>query len=235
MKKTQIARQLVAIANELDAAGNPEAADKVDAALEQTAEESDARSLVASAIEGAEKSGYLAKILDQRNPSSPNRLGSFFDEDQTATSLKSANWRPYSHPAISPPAKGYVADIPGTVGMVDLATLPPDMIVTASDPKGTHGTKGGGYSVEVPLDPSKLPQTKQTTALLGPGQTPDDPPVLWTIFPGDPFGASIVGVHELSPIQAKNPEKFDTSTGSFQLTVQEALDHGFKYGKVALK
>lgn len=234
MKKTQIARQLVAIANELDAAGNPEAADKVDAALEQTAEESNARSPVASAIEGAEKSGYLAKILDQRNPSSPNRLGSFFDEDQTASSLKSANWRPYSHRAISPPAKGYVADIPGTVGMVDLNTLPPDMIITASDPKGTHGKPGGGYSVEVPLDPSKLPQTKQTTALLGPGQTPDDPPVLWTIFPGEPFGASIVGTVKLSPIQTTK-EDFDTSSGSFQLTVQEALDHGFEYGKVALK
>lgn len=234
MEKSQIARQLVAIANELDAAGNPEAADKVDAALEQTAEESNATSLVVSAIEGAEKSGYLAKILDQRNPSSPNRLGSFFDEDQTASSLKSANWRPYSHPEIIPPAKGYVADIPGTLGMVDLNTLPPDMIITASDPKGTHGTKGGGYSVEVPLDASKLMKKSQTTAIIGPDKNKEDPLILYTIFPGDPFGASIVGTHELSPIQTTKGG-FDTSSGSFQLTVQEALDHGFKYGKVALK
>jgi hypothetical protein len=235
MKKTQIARELVAIANELDAAGNTAAADKVDAVLEQTAAEPDAKQLVASAIEGAEKSGYLANILDQRNPSSPNRLGSFFVEDQSASSLKSANWKPYSHKDIIPPAKGYVADIPGTVGMIGLNTLPPDMIITASDPKGTHGTKGGGYSVEVPLDPSKLPQASQTTAIIGPGQNKEDPLALWTIFPGTPFEGVIVGTHELSPIQAKNPEKFDTSTGSFQLTVQEALDQGFKYGKVALK
>lgn len=234
MKKTQIARQLVAIANELDAAGNPEAADKVDAALEQTAEESDARSLVASAIEGAEKSGYLAKILDQRNPSSPNRLGSFFAEDQTASSLKSANWKPYSHSDINPPAKGYVADIPGTVGMVELSTLPPDMVITASDPKGTHGTKGGGYSVEVPLDASKLPKTSQTTALIGPDKNKEDPLILYTIFPGTPFDGVIVGTHPLSPIQTTK-EGFDTSSGSFQLTVQEAIDHGFKHGKVALK
>lgn len=234
MKKTNIARQLVSLANDLDAYGNTEAADQVDAALVETSEPNPA-DLVAAAIDDAEKSGYLAKILDQRNPSSPNRLGSFFSEDQTAGSLKSANWRAYSHDEIRPPAKGYVADIPGTVGMVNLNTLPPDMIITASDPKGTHGTEGGGYSVEVPLDPSKLPQTPETTAIIGPDKNKEDPLILYTIFPGKPFKGVIVGTHDLSPIKAKNPEKFDTSTGSFQLTVQEALDQGFKYGKVALK
>jgi len=37
MKKTQIARELVSIANDLDAAGKTEAADKVDAILAETA------------------------------------------------------------------------------------------------------------------------------------------------------------------------------------------------------
>lgn len=231
MKKTNIARQLVSLANDLDASGNTEAADQVDAALVETSKPNPA-DLVAAAIDDAAASGYLAKVLDQRNPSSPNRLGSFFAKDQTAESLKSAAWRPFSHPAVNAPAEAFQADIPGTVGMVELSKLPQDMVVTASDPKGTHGTKGGGYSVEVPMDVDKLPTSTYTTALVGPGKSG---PTLWTVFPGDPFGASIVGTHEESSIIANNPHKFDTTESSFKLTVGEAIEQGFKYGKVATK
>lgn len=233
MKKiSTIISDLIRIANELDDAGATDAAGKVDEVVGALADGESARAKVAAAIDDAAASGYLAKVLDQRNPSSPSRLGSFFTEDQTADSLKEANWRPFIHPAVSAPAEAFQADIPGTVGMVELSKLHKDMVVTASDPKGTHGTKGGGYSIEVPLDSSQLPKSEYTTALVGPGK---DGPTLWTVFPGDPFGASIVGTHEDSPIIAKNPEKFDTSAPSFQLTVGEALDHGFKYGKVSSK
>ena len=233
MKKvSNIVGQLVRIANELDQAGQTDLADKVDNVAEKLSDAESARAKVAAAIDDAAASGYLAKVLDQRNPSSPNRLGSFFTVDQTAESLKAANWRPFKHPAVNAPAEAFQADIPGTVGMVELSTLPMNMVVTASDPKGTHGSKGGGYSIEIPMDANSLPTSTYTTALVGPGAAG---PTLWTVFPGDPFGASIVGTHEDSPIITKNKEKFDTSSPAFKLTVGEAIEHGFKYGKVASK
>jgi hypothetical protein len=68
----------------------------------------------------------VQKVLVTRNPG-PNAMGSVFGEAQTPQSLAAADWQPYSHPSIQSPAAGFVAKIPGTVGVVELNTLNPSM------------------------------------------------------------------------------------------------------------
>jgi len=230
-----IIRKLALVANQLDKAGLFKRANEVDSVLSSMVEGNSgsnnggsAKDLMREVIEGAEENGYLSRILSQRNPSSSSRAGSFFLEDQTAESLKSADWQPFAHPAISPPAIGFRASIPGTVGMVELSKLPPGTMVMATDPKRTHGTKGGGYSVEVLMDSDNLPESDYTTALVGPGEK-GETHVLWTIFPGSPNGASIVGTHDLAPIKPPNSDDFRVWE---EIPVSEAIESGFKFGKV---
>ena len=99
-----------------------------------------------------------------------------------------------------------------------------------TDPKGTHGTDGGGFSAEVIMSGDNLPKSGHTTMLLGPGRNGGT--ALWTIFPGDPTGASIVGTNENSPIKPSNPESFRIWQ---EIPASEALEQGFKFAKVVEK
>lgn len=240
-KNASILKRLLKVANEFDRNGLTKEADQLDGIIRSLAEdesfqneesedttEGEQSSPVAEALEEAAQSGYLAKVLDQRNPSSPNKAGSYFLEDQDLQSLKAANWEPYSHPAIGGPAQGFRAPIPGVVGVVKLSDLPQDMMVMATDPKETHGTEGGGFSIEAKLDNDSLPTSEYTTALLGPARD-SDKLTLWTVFPGDPTGASIVGTHAQSPLKPKDPGSFKVWE---EIPVRDALAQGFEYGKV---
>jgi len=219
------------IANELDGSDQSEKADTLDEAAREIVEsvnpEQNSEIDIVKILEEANQSGYLDQILKQRNPSSPEKAGSTFQTDLTSSDLVSANWIPYSHSAINPPAQGFSAPIPGTVGIVNLADLPEGTMVMLTDPKGTHGTEGGGFSAEVRMDDGNLPTSDSTTMLIGPGR--EGGLALWTIFPGDPTGASIVGEHEDSAAHPSSPESFRTWQ---EIPVSEAIMQGLSFGKV---
>lgn len=86
MNKDRI-KWLRSMASKLDQMGYTKAADEIDEVLQSSVNESP----VPKALEFAAQSEYLAKILDQRNPSSPNKAGSVFLNDQDLKSLQSAN------------------------------------------------------------------------------------------------------------------------------------------------
>lgn len=153
---------------------------------------------------------YLVECLVDRTEATAK--GSFFTAPQTVETLKAADWEPYAHPDVNAPAVGFKAPIPGTVGVVDLRTLPKDTIVTlygkVEDPNpDITGT------VVFPKD--QLPKADFTTLLLGPGD--DGIEVVWTFFPGEPVRFSSIKGKELI---------------GKKITVAEAIDMSILYGKV---
>lgn len=137
------------------------------------------RDRIARAFDSAGE--YFNACLAQRNPG-PAALGSVFLTRQDRASLLAADWQPYEHPDVSAPAVAFRADIPGTVGVVRLADLPPDTPVRLADPKGT------GFVEATALLPEG-PRATFTTLLLGPARDGSGE-TLWTLFPGEPVRPS---------------------------------------------
>lgn len=161
---------------------------------------------------------YLAKVLEQRNPG-PKSLGSFFAEEQTPQSLMEADWRPYHHPAILDGVQGFLADIPGYLGlvhidMVDFWDIP---LFLAPSRKGT-----GFMEVTCTRDRNSVSDLESlrrsfSVALVGPGENGSD--ILWTVFPGDPIQPSAMEC----PVDFLEPLEIDAN---------KARELGFEWAKV---
>ncbi len=70
---------------------------------------------------------YLARSIKQRTPG-PDSAGSTFSQPVSIQDLIGAGWKPYKHPAISSPARGFKAPIPGTLGIADINEAPEEVI-----------------------------------------------------------------------------------------------------------
>jgi hypothetical protein len=154
---------------------------------------------------------YLTQCLEQRNPG-PDAKGSFFDETQTVESLVAASWEEYSHPNILSPAIGFRAKLPGTVGIVDLATL------HASTPVVLNGKETDpdlDITGSVKLAKEDLPKSEYTTLLIEPDNGKE---VVSTFFPGDPTPFSRIKDRKLI---------------GKQMNVALALQMGIRYGKIS--
>jgi hypothetical protein len=152
---------------------------------------------------------YLDACLTQRNPG-PGALGSVFLTAQTRETILAADWMPFDHPEVKAPAVAFRANIPGIVGVVNLATLPPNTRVILADPKGT------GY-VEATAMLPEGPEVTYTTILLGPARDGSGE-TLWTIFPGEPVSPSRVSAD---------------GRNNLATTAREALALGMTVAKVA--
>jgi hypothetical protein len=158
---------------------------------------------------------YLAKTLLTRNPG-PESEGSTFLDPQSVESLATAEWSDANDSAISAPAVGYVSNIPGLLGIVELSKLNPQ-----APCEMVQGHKKGIPFVSPVVSPASLPQEMKvvnfTTLLCGPG---DNGLIVWTFFPGGAIPPST-----MEPSEATAAVK----------TVADAIRLGFAYGKVAGK
>lgn len=165
---------------------------------------------VAAAI-AATPSDYMTKVLAQRNEG-PESLGSTFLFPQTAESLAAAQWEVFHHDAISAPATGYRASIPGKLGVVRVGSIAGDLFLSPS-------RKGTGFMevvIKVPRTDDHRPTVEFSVALVGPGD--GGLPVLWTVFPGDPIA----------------PSTMEVSGDARPISVAEAKALGFEFAKVEL-
>jgi hypothetical protein len=153
---------------------------------------------------------YWNSTVNQRSMKSEMVAGSRYDmsPEEIENSLLNADWKPYSHPNINAPAKGYVADIAGYIGIIPLSKLPKDKTVVLDDRKNTG-------KVSVVADGVLGEKVNFTVILIGPHQGND---VVWTFHPGEPIMPSIV--------------EAGTDMNGKEITVQEAIEMGFEYAKL---
>ena len=168
---------------------------------------------VKAAIQRSLDMPHFKNTFITRNPG-PESEGSTFKRRQTPQSLMKANWKPFSHPSIQAPAIGYSAPIPGTMNIVKLTELDPDTPV-----RMVLGHKGETPFVTALLSPRDIGMTgipvDHTVILLGPGE---DGLIVWTFFPGDP----------IMPSSTEPSAETDAVE-----TVEDAINLGFMYGKIA--
>jgi hypothetical protein len=171
--------------------------------------------VVKAAIQRSLDMPHFKNTFITRNPG-PESEGSTFNRRQTPQSLMKAKWAPFSHPSIQAPAVGYSAPISGTMNLIKLTDLDPDTPV-----KMVLGHKGETPFVTALLSPRDIgiagTPVDHTVILLGPG---DDGNIVWTFFPGDPIQPS-----STEPSRETRAAK----------TVEDAINLGFMYGKIAGK
>ncbi len=184
----------------------------------------------------------MTSSFAQRNPSSETQTGSVFDTDQDAKSLLEAEWEYASDPDspvydpdvdTSIGAHAFRSNIGGTLGVVQLDTLNPDMTVRLQPSHQGHGIiRDDGHPHrgevacelvgEVPIENRKV---GYTTLIVGPTSIESDEMCIWTFFPG-PAGKRYPPIAWIV-IQ----EKYGSMSESFDITVREALELGFKFCK----
>lgn len=129
--------------------------------------------------------GYFEKTLAQRAGLDPAACGSIYENISAPlleTALKAVTWEPYTHPAILSDCTGFWAQLPGRLGVVELASLPPESQVTLDDRKGT-GT------VSAIVKGRKGALVGFTVLILGPAHGVE---VVYTFHPGAPVAPSQV-------------------------------------------
>ena len=216
-------RSLVKIANKLDSLGLTKEADVVDREiirlaqmdemidLEKDEGSSDASSRVKSAIEASIGMPHFEGAFRTRNPSSESE-GSTFLEAQSPESLMDAKWSEYNHPDVKAPAVAFRADISGYFGIIELSEIDPETPVEIV--KAHKGALEEAACI-IPASSVSRPEASFTTILLGPG---GDKEIVWTFFPGPPIApSSMPWTQDLA----------DSVT-----TVGDAIEAGFKYGKL---
>jgi hypothetical protein len=176
---------------------------------------------------------YLARSIKQRTPG-PDSAGSTFSQPVSIQDLIGAGWKPYKHPAISSPARGFKAPIPGTLGIADINEAPEEVIFQPA-----HGGKAmtkepnpqtGEPEVlaEVVANvPEQARGVEHTTLLLGPSRADPKKLQVWTFFPGDPTPQ----LPEITMREVK--EKFNTTEDQIPGTKQDAIDMGYGFVKHA--
>lgn len=220
--------KLIRLANRLDEKGLYEEANIIDKAIKLYAEEDEVEQEPLEELEEPEAPGpelvspaekvraafentpvdYLASNLAMRNPGA-DAEGSIFAEPQSKESLQNAAWEPFKHPSIQSPAEGFIAPIPGKMGIVPLADVPGDTPVTLTDPKGTG-------KLSAVLQGLPRADVDYTIALVGPH---GDNEVIYTFFPGDPIAPSMLDADSVS-------------TDNRNITAADAVNLGFEYAKI---
>jgi hypothetical protein len=155
--------------------------------------------------------GYFEKTLAQRAELSGSAAGSIYpgvDEAQLEQMLLTADWEEYSHPAVMSECVAYKANIPGKLGIVDLASLPVETVVTLDDRKNTG-------KVSATVKGVRGQDVDFTVLILGPEQGEE---VIFTFHPGDPVSPSQVQV--------------EPGTHGRQVTVSEAQGMGLGTAKI---
>jgi len=166
---------------------------------------------------------YFHKTLSQRLVNSPMRAGSWYDyasEEELLEAVKSAEWEPYSHSEIKGAAQGFRARLPGYFGMATLANVPAHAEVKLIDPKGGKADWDGKQKVgpAVSREFFQAPKVEYSTLLIGPLSNTIG---FWTVYPGEPIAPS------------DTDREFDGEDRHNKvITVQEAMDMGFKYAKI---
>lgn len=103
--------------------------------------------------------------------------------DELEYSLRHADWKPYTHPSIAEGCKGFIThDLRGHLGIVALADLPPETMVTLDDRKNT-GT------ISATVCGAVGPVVNYAVGIVG---LEDGRPVVYTVHPGDPISPSKV-------------------------------------------
>lgn len=194
-------------------------------------EEQDVASMVASAFQNTDPE-YLERSIKQRTPG-PEAAGSTFSGPVSIQDLIQADWKPYKHPAISSPAVGFKAPIPGTLGIADIndISVPNDVMFQPA-----HGGKAmtkepnpqtGETEVlaeAVANIPAAARKVEHTTLLLGPSREDPNKLQVWTFFPGDP-------TPQLPEVTMREVKKrFETTEDRIWGTKEDAED--LKYGFV---
>jgi hypothetical protein len=197
-------------------------------------EEQDVASMVASAFQNTDPE-YLERSIKQRTPG-PEAAGSTFSGPVSIQDLIQAGWQPYKHPAISSPALGFKAAIPGVLGIADINEAPDEVVFQPA-----HGGKAmtkepnpqtGEPEVlaEVVADiPAAAREVGHTTLLIGPSRENPDKLQVWTFFPGDPTPQ----LPEITMREVK--EKYNTTEDRIRGSKQDAIDMGYgfvKHGKI---
>ena len=175
-------------------------------------ESQNASELVKTAITNSKEkmADYWNNTLKQRSMKSDMVAGSRYNlsPEQIEESLLNADWTPYQHENVKPPAKAYKANIAGYEGIIKLNTLPQDKTVVLDDRKNTG-------KVSVVADGVLGRKVDFTVILVGPHEGNE---VVWTFHPSDPIMPSVVDAGE--------------GMNGKQLTVREAIQMGFEYAKL---
>lgn len=205
--------KLARVANKLDSVGLVKEADVIDRFILKLAQQGSVPSnRVWAAIQKSIGMPHFDNAFKTRNPS-PESEGSTFLEPQTPETLMMASWEPANDSSIKAPAVGFVADIPGYFGVVDLAGLDRETPVTMV--KAHKGAVNEAVCLISGSD-AERPRADFTTILLGPD---DDGEIVWTFFPG--------------PAISPSSFPWDESLTESVKTVSDAIDIGFRYGKLS--
>lgn len=150
--------------------------------------------------------GHLDGLLKARNSGSG---GSKFKEPQTIERLVNADWKPFSHPTLMSGTTGFVAPIPGYLGIVPLKDIPDNQEVTLDD-----GHKTGFLSAII-RGKQNIP-VNHTVLIVGDEGGKE---VVYTFHPGDPIRPSSLQIGDYQKGQ--------------KITAGEAKKLGFEYAKLA--
>lgn len=158
---------------------------------------------------------YLGDYFDKTCRSRlADGVGSIFegieDIDDMKAELISAYWERAEHPDVMKGCTAYkTKDIKGGhLGLLNIADLPDDVVITASDPKGTG-------KVSMTVSGEKGPEAEETWLIIGEDEGHD---VIFTFHPGEPVRPSIVEVK-------------DCPDGT-KLTKEQAINMGFDLAKI---
>ena len=159
---------------------------------------------------------YYVATLTQRcdlSAAAGSVINGIFSIDDMENLLLSAEWEEYVHPSIMEGCKGFVAPIPGKMGVVNIDALPDETELVLDDRKGTGKvTPTVGGVDRVPVD--------FTVLIVGPEKIGEETvQIMYTFHPGAPINPSRVSVSE----------KYKNGT---KITVKEAKGIGLLYAKI---
>jgi len=178
---------------------------------------------------------YLARSIEQRTQG-PGSAGSVFSQSTSIEDLINAPWKNYNHSAISSPAIGFKADIPGILGIADISdSKVPDEIMFQPAHGGKAMTKEPNPETGQPEVlaevvaniPENAREVQHTTLLIGPSREDPEKLQVWTFFPGDP-------TPQLPEITMREvQEKYDSTETQIRGSKQDAVDMGYEFVKHA--
>ena len=155
--------------------------------------------------------GYFESTLAQRAGLSETAAGSVYegvDADRLEQMLRAAEWESYSHEAVMTGCTAFRAAIPGKLGIVGVASLPSDTVVTLDDRKDTG-------KVSAVVEGVRAEDVDFTVVILGEHEGAE---VVFTFHPGDPIAPSLV------PAEGQHGR---------EVSIEEALSMGLEMAKIA--
>jgi len=154
--------------------------------------------------------GYFESCCSQRLEGGAGSRFNFNSVEELESALRNAEWAETTNDNVMPGCRAYkTTDIGGQIGIVPINDLDDNVVLTASDPKGTG-------NVELTCSGQLGTVVNETWLIIGPENGVD---VVYTFHPGAPIQPSTVSIDKLP-------------AGSV-VTKAEALALGFTYAKVA--